>query len=60
MRKPYFIVTARCQRCPSPIFKANRKKIEKVGTDGQKYQIKKLVCPSCRMWADIVNITAIK
>ena len=56
--KKTYLVTAQCQneRCSTNIFTATRSKIIKTGTSGVLYQIEKLVCPECKMWADITRI----
>lgn len=54
MKKPYFNITARCERCGE--FTVQRKKKIYVGSDDHEHIIEKLVCPDCRMHADITKI----
>ncbi len=58
MAKDRYKITAQCEnpRCGFTEFVAYRSKIIKTGTGGWPYEISKLVCPGCRMWADIVGI----
>jgi len=58
MKAPYFEVTAVCrnERCDTDLFTQNRKKVDRLGTDGRKYRTQNLVCPECRQWADVTGI----
>ena len=60
--KPTYQVDAYCQhpRCESQSFSVLRDRIHKTGTDGRTYTISKVVCPSCRMWADVVQIQEVE
>jgi hypothetical protein len=57
MKKTY-LITAQCQnaRCSTGTFTTTRSKITKISTGGTPYQIAKVVCPGCKMWADITGI----
>jgi len=38
------------------MFDVDRKQVRKSATDGNEYTISKLICPGCRLWADVVSI----
>ena len=56
MRPPYFEVTAQCKRCQPGEFFVQRKQVVKKNTEGRNYTISQVVCPGCRMWAEITKI----
>ncbi len=62
MKAPYFNVTARCnhQRCSNGTFTVQRKKAVKKSAEGNSYTIGSVVCPECRMWADVVDIETVE
>lgn len=61
MRKPYFEIEAQCRNdaCKMKI-RTWRKKVSKVGESGQEYTIEHVVCPECKMWANIYSIKEVK
>jgi hypothetical protein len=63
MKKPYFLITARCDRDGE--FQVQRKEKTYASTktllDGtNRFPKTSVVCPTCRMWADIKNISEVK
>jgi len=62
MRPPYFKVNALCghQACDMLAFSVDRKKVDKIGSDGHAYRINKVVCPGCKTWADVVSIEGVE
>lgn len=53
-----FVVTAVCnsRRCNSRTFTVERKKIMRRSTSGDDFLMQNIVCPECRMWADVQKI----
>lgn len=62
MRPPYFEVSARCNqsKCPTTDFKVDRRKVVKKSSEGNEYTIGQVVCPGCRMWAEVTGIREVK
>jgi len=60
--KKVYEITAECNsfKCKGRVFTVERSKIMKKSTGGYTYQIEKVVCPYCTMWADIINIQRIQ
>ncbi len=58
MKRPYYIITALCDSrlCKGREFQVERKHVVKTSTSGQKYTIEHVVCPECKMWANITGI----
>ena len=60
--KPTYQVDAYCQnpRCESQSFSVLRDRIHKIGADDRPYTISQVVCPTCRMWGEVVSIKEIE
>lgn len=58
LKKPYFRVTAECssRECLYREFTVERKTVYRVSTSGQTYETRNVVCPVCRMLADVTRI----
>jgi hypothetical protein len=58
MKKPYYQITAICNTptCRGRIFRAERKRVVRTSQSGAEYKTSRVVCPQCRMWADVTKI----
>ncbi len=61
MSKELYRIRATCEnsRCATTVFEAERREIWRMSTGGRPYEIDKIVCPACRMWAPITAIREI-
>ena len=57
MKAPFYIVTAFCSNpnCDGEVFRRERKKTSYVSSCGVEQRIATLVCPGCRMHAEIIK-----
>lgn len=62
LKKPFYRLTAECgsRECRHREFAVDRKSVHRVGTDGQAHETRNVVCPVCRMWADVKKIERVE
>jgi hypothetical protein len=61
MKPPFFIVSAVCENpdCGRDVFRREKRRITRIGESGIEYELSRLACPDCGLWAEISDIEAV-